>query len=92
MLVIGLCVGAVIEVVTDVLINMLTAVAVGVGISVLVGAIVVVVTSTLIAFELAVPLSYLVGAKSGDWAEAVVDIDASIGKWVGEYNDAPARV
>ena len=64
-----------IEVSTDVIINVLIVVMVGVGIDALVG---VVVASVLISLELVKPSSYAVDVLAGDWYEAFIGIDLSI--------------
>ena len=64
------------------IINVLTAVMVGVGIDVLVG---VGVTSVLI--ELAKPASYVVDVLAGNWDEAFIGIDLSIDMRVDEVID-----
>ena len=65
-------------------INVLTAVMVGVSIDVLV---VVVVTSVLISLELAKPSSYAVDVLADDWDEAFIGIDLSIDMRVDEVID-----
>ena len=86
MLVIGLRVDDVVAgVLADVLIIMLAAVTVGASIGVLVDEEVVVVTSALLAFESAVPLSYVVKVMTNEWTEEAIDtIDVSIGRRVAE--------
>ena len=86
MLVIGLRVDDVVAgVLADVLIIMLAAVTVGASIGVLVDTEVVVVTSALLAFESAVPLSYVVKVMTNEWTEEAIDtIDVSIGRRVAE--------
>ena len=66
---------------TKVLINMLAAAMVSVGMGMLTDEKVVVVTSALIGLdlELVVAWSYVVEVMSGDWSEAVIEIDVSIG-------------
>ena len=72
---------------------MLAAVTVGVRIGVFVDADVVVATSALLAFESAVPLSYVVEVMTDDWTEEAIDtIDVSIGKRVVECIVGYARV
>ena len=78
-----------IEVWTDVIINVLTVVMVGVGIDALVG---VVVASVLISFELVNPSSYAVVVVTEDWDEAVFAIDLLIDMRVDELIDVLARV
>ena len=66
------------------IINVLTAVMVGVGIDVLVG---VGVTSVLISLELMKPSSYVVDVLTGNWDEAFIGIDLSIDMRVDEVID-----
>ena len=70
----------------DTLVELWFAAIVDVGISALVDVEVAVVTFALRGSELVVPLSYVVEALSGGWAEIVVDV--SIGMRVGEWGDA----
>ena len=82
----------IIDVVTDVLINILATVMAGVNINVLVNVEVVVAISTLIGVELVVTLSYVVEVMSRDWAGAVIDINKSIDTRADELIDALACV
>ena len=71
------------------IINVLTAVMVGVSIDVLV---VVVVTSVLISLELVKPSLCAVDVLAGDWDEAFIGIDLSIDMRVAEVIDVFAGV
>ena len=82
-----------IDVLTDVLINMLFASIVGVDVHVMVDVEVVVVSSTLlIGLESVVPLSYVVEVISDDWDETVIVINPSSDCRVDECIEALARV
>ena len=82
-----------IDVLTDVPINMLFASIVGVDVHVMVDVEVVVVSSTLlIGLESVVPLSYVVEVISDDWDETVIVINPSSDCRVDECIEALARV
>ena len=78
-----------IEVWTDVIINVLTFTMVGVDNVALVD---VVVDSVLIYLKLVNPSLFAVDVLAGDWDEAVVAIDLLIGMWVDELIGVLARV
>ena len=80
-----------IDVLTDVLIKILTAVIVCNGIGAMLDLEAVVATSAL-DLELVVPWSYVVEVIPDDWVEAAIDIDVSIDRRVNKSIGVLARV